>query len=199
MMGAAFSQCRSTPDTPTTSVFSTHFEDSDMAKVFIRSSWKLLPEGKLFVNADCLPSYMGGGDCGIESVIRMNRTVEFILSIVLINPPRSQKVKVLSIGNFAMTCGSALSRRLRAVGFTVEQITCKQPSALSRVDYNKHLIGIDTRYQFSKIRTKCIYHHPNASSECFNKLGWWIKIVPMTTPSSLFNITKDGGPFSFLV
>ena len=39
-------------------------------------------------------------------------------------------------------------KRLRFVGFNIRQLTSLQPSALGRLQYNRHLIGKDPRYMF---------------------------------------------------
>jgi hypothetical protein len=158
-LGAAFSQKEATPDTPTTDVFSRHFEDIEAAKDFIRSTWKLLPMGKLFVNADYLPSNMGGGNSDIECVKRVNRTVELLLSIVLSQDKPANRVKIVCVGNIAMSCGSLLSRRLRALGFSVDQTTCRQPLALARVEFNNHLIGKDDKYLFCGPKVLAIFQN----------------------------------------
>jgi hypothetical protein len=54
-MGSAFSQAPNTSDTPTTSIFSAHFEDTRLATEFMRSNWKLLSQKYMFVNADYYP------------------------------------------------------------------------------------------------------------------------------------------------
>ena len=54
-LGSAFSQLEGTRDTPTTTIFSKHFEDEVVLKDFIRSTWKLLPRGYLFINTDYAP------------------------------------------------------------------------------------------------------------------------------------------------
>jgi hypothetical protein len=91
---------------------------------------------------------MGGASSDIECVRRVNRTVELLLYIVLSRNRRAQKMKILCVGNIAMSCGSLLSRRLTALGFCVDQATCKQPAALARVEFNSHLNGTDPKYVF---------------------------------------------------
>jgi hypothetical protein len=157
ILGAAFSQKEGTRDTPTTDVFSRHFKDTERAKDFIRSTWKLLPMGKLFVNADYLPSSMGGGNSDIECVKRVNRTVELLLLIILSQDKHVDKVKIVCVGNLALSCGTLLSRRLRALAFSVEQISCRQPSALARIEFNNHLIGKDDKYLFCGPKVLCIF------------------------------------------
>jgi hypothetical protein len=44
-LGSAFSQSVSSKDNPTTHIFSRHFANQELARDFIRSTWKLLPLG----------------------------------------------------------------------------------------------------------------------------------------------------------
>ncbi len=74
-LGSAFSQVENFEDTPTTSVFASHFKDDKSAKKFLRYSWKYLPVGIAFINADYYPSSLGGGSSSIYCIIRVNRTV----------------------------------------------------------------------------------------------------------------------------
>ena len=63
---SAYSQTHDSADTPTTRIFSLHFEDGETAAETLRRSWTLLTQGYLFINADFMPPSMGGGDQHIE-------------------------------------------------------------------------------------------------------------------------------------
>ncbi len=78
-LGSAFSQVENSKDTPTTSIFASHFKDDKSAKKFLRYSWKYLPVGIAFVNADYYPSSLGGGSSSIYSYL-IHRSYKTILS-----------------------------------------------------------------------------------------------------------------------
>lgn len=148
-LGAAFSQAEYTRDTPTTSMFNLHFTElGDSPRDFIRSTWKLLLQGYMFVNADYVPSSLGGGDRGISCVLRVNRTAEFIFYCVVNLRRFPEKLTILCVGSLALTCASDLSRRLRSLGVNVNQLGCKQPSALNRTTKYRDHIGRKENYMF---------------------------------------------------
>ena len=65
-LGSVFSQVGRSANTPTATVFGLNFDQSTRAMSMMRNSWALLPRGYVFVNADYLPSRLGGGNAGIE-------------------------------------------------------------------------------------------------------------------------------------
>jgi hypothetical protein len=152
-LAAAFSQAEDTKDTPTAKIFGLHFEElGEDAINFIRSTWKLLPKGYMFINADYMPSSLGGGDRGIACVLRVNRMAEFIFYCV-VNLRRSpEKFTILCMGGLALTCASALSRRLSTLGVNVNQLNCKQPAALDRITKYRDSIGKKENYNFCQGR-----------------------------------------------
>jgi hypothetical protein len=150
--GAAFSQADGTKDTPTTRIFSLHFTDQPTATKFIRSTWSLLPSGRAFVNADYFPTSEGGGSSDIECMLRIARMVEFLFYAIVSRTNICRRLTLMCSGNLAGYCGSLLSRRLRSLGVSVEQLNFKQPAFLSRIKFNEHLIGNDERYVFCQGR-----------------------------------------------
>jgi hypothetical protein len=148
VLGACFSQRDNTDSTPTTRLFSRHFEDTIAAEKLVRHTWALLSRGKAFINADYLPAEMGGGSSDVDCLLRISRTVEFLFYCIVSRPLSPRKLKVMCAGNLANYCGSLLARRLRAVGVPVEQMNFRQPAFLDRVEFNRHLIGVDNRYTF---------------------------------------------------
>jgi hypothetical protein len=114
----------------------------------MRSTWKLLSLGYLFINADYMPVHLEGGSSDIGCVTRVNRTAEFLFYCVMNNKIFPRKIVILCVGNLSVSCASLLSKRLRSVGTSVEQLRCSQPAALARITFNKHLIGTDPKYSF---------------------------------------------------
>jgi hypothetical protein len=129
-LGAALSQTVESDDTPTTRIFSRHFEDRDAARKFIRSTWTLLLCGRIFVNADYYPSHLGGGNSDIDCIIRVGRMVEFQFYLILQGELIPRRLLVMCSGNLAAHCGSQLSRRLRSICVSVEQMNFRQPAYL---------------------------------------------------------------------
>lgn len=164
-LGSAFSQVSKSTDTPTARIFSLHFDNPVAAASMMRNNWALLPRGYVFLNADYLPSSLGGGDAGIECVRRISRTIELLFLLVITRVQAKHKVTLLSVGSLAGYCGSSLSRRLRSVGVSIEHLGCRQPVMLARLQYNTHLIGKDPRYMFAKPRVlTCFNEMINAYS-----------------------------------
>jgi hypothetical protein len=121
-LGSAFSQKDGTESTPTTKIFSSHFDDFELAETFLRSTWALLPIGKAFDNADYFPANMGGGSSDIECILRISRMVEFLFYAIVSRPDLCRRLVLMCSGNLASYCGSQLARRLRSLGVSVEQI-----------------------------------------------------------------------------
>ncbi len=147
-LGSAFSQVENSKDTPTTSIFASHFKDDKSAKKFLRYSWKYLPAGTAFINVDYYPSSLGGGSSNIYCVIRVNRTVEFLLYCIISKSSSYKAIKIMCAGNLASSCGSTLSKRLRYLGINVTQSNFKQPAYLSRITCNQDLIDKEENYKF---------------------------------------------------
>lgn len=158
MMASAFSQSSDTPDTPSTRLFSTHFDNSEISKSFIRSTWTLLPRGIAFVNADYLPSSLGGGSRDPDCILRVYQMVEFLFYCLVSRDVKCSKLTIMCAGNLANFCGNALARRLRALGMPVEQKNFKQPASLAKISFNKTLIGKDPRYLFCEGSTLSVFH-----------------------------------------
>jgi hypothetical protein len=96
---------------------------------------------------------MGGGSMDIQSLIRINKTIEFLFMACLCKGYLPDKLTVISVGSPAGYCTTNLSRRLRALSVKVTSMACKQPVSLARITTNKHLIGIDERYMFCTGKT----------------------------------------------
>ena len=202
-LAAAFSQAEHTKHTPTTTIFGLHFEELGESSInFIRSTWKLLPKGYMFINADYMPSNLGGGDRGIACVLRVNRIAEFIFYCVANLRRYPEKFTILCMGGLALTCASDLSRRLRTIGVNVNQLNCKQPAALDRITKYRDSIGKKENYNFCQGRALELFrvmitrHSLLSSTKAQDILSLALSnmssnpISPMTK-SSLTNIVGD--------
>ncbi len=80
-----------------TYVFVCHFDNHKTAAY----TWQLIPGGYLFINAVYAPRAAGEGDHGVDCVIRVNRTIEFIFCQVWSKFTMSKNVTIVSVGNLA--------------------------------------------------------------------------------------------------
>ena len=147
-LGSSFSQTSESKDTPTSSMFSLHFDDHVASLSMIRDSWSVLPSGYMFANADFLPSEMGGGDNNIDCILRVDRMSELMVSI-LRHGEESWPITLIAVGKLALYSCTLIAKRLKALGQKVVIRSCKQPASLATLTSNKHMIGKNEKYSFA--------------------------------------------------
>ena len=108
----------------------------------------MLSTGIAFVNADYYPISLGGGNSGVDCTLPINRVVEFLFYSIVCRSKYETSIKVMCAGNIAASCGSTLSRRFWSLRIKVTHLVFKQPVFLSRIIYNRHLIGKGENYKF---------------------------------------------------
>jgi hypothetical protein len=154
----AFSQSTESKDTPTTSVFTRHFDNQRIARSILRNSWALLSHGYLFINADPFPIGLGGGNGGVDCIRRIAMGSEFLICI-LTHKCIPNDLRIMAVGQLALTFAHMVAKRLRAMGCTVTSMRCKQPAALYNTTINKHQIGIHEKYSFCKGNAKKFFEY----------------------------------------
>ena len=201
-LGSAYSQTRDSENTPTTRIFSLHFEDGETAAEALRRSWTLLLQGYLFINADFMPSSMGGGDQHIDSIQRIEMSVEWLICMLLRR--KMGNVQMMAMGKLALSYCDIARKRLKALGFRVRVLTSKQPVAFSGLSANAHMVGRSDKYScctgssrqfFERMLTS--YKSCAASKECDIVLPVLKEVsdmrvsMPATTKTALTTIHND--------
>ena len=198
-LGAAFSQLDGTKPAPTARIIASHVDPNKGSTNYndaiecITSSWKFLPLGYLFVNADYLPSSMGGG-CGDATCLeRVHQFIELILMVVT-KRRKQGTIVVFSMGNPAKHVGDVLTDRLRASGYKIRGMNCVQPATLSRITCNKEMIGTHSMYNFGDRSVvsffECMVSNWSKvkSITLSDIMGDKSRVIPDDTKSGLTNI-----------
>jgi hypothetical protein len=143
-LGSAYSQETGTKNTPSTDVVVKHFPDEPDFEECIRNSWRLLPEGYLFVNSIYDPTYVN--DVDIQE--KLDQTVEllFLMCTRCKRVYNVSRVTIMAIGMTAQVVYSELAPRLGSVGIGVKKVSATQPASLARITCNTHKVGLVPEY-----------------------------------------------------
>ena len=149
--GSAYSQVSDSGNTPTVDVLNLHFDEDSVKRGLVgemfRDSWKLLVSGYMFTNVDyMLPSK---NDDPVSRIDRLLFTIEFLSTLIIYQYEHGYRkpVSIVAMGRDASYVSYEISKRVKANSVSCTVHTCGQPAQLSRLTYNKHLIGKSDDYQ----------------------------------------------------
>jgi len=150
-LGSAYSQTLSSKNTPTTTAVALHFRMHRQGMIedvadMIRNNWVLLPHGYLFINV----KYNNNSDATnpVDLMQMYDRTSEYVVSVVLNSQMNygTRSVQILALGVPAQHCANHIAGRLTGNDMDIRIMNERQPSMLSRLTYDKDLIGINPNY-----------------------------------------------------
>ena len=148
--GSSYSQEPGTPDTPSLKVIKSHFYydtqlQHDIGHM-IRESWRLLAPGYFWVNA--IQSRPGVNQSSVRQLEEIENTIAFIAALLdhQYRRYRVSKIRILTFGREAAVVASSVTKQLHGIRMRCTTYRCAQPAQLSRVTYNRHLIGCDDKY-----------------------------------------------------
>jgi len=150
-LGASYAQQHGTPDTPTTRIIGQHFQDDPELRSLVvrcvRESWKTIKGGCIWLNA----SYYAVSNKKSTPVMNLKRlqyTVEFICTLLTTQATsyRDKVFTLLAVGKEALYVASSVKQRLLHHNITCTVIQSGQPAQLSRITYNRDLVGAHSNY-----------------------------------------------------
>ena len=139
-LGLAYSQVEHSDDTPTTEVIKVHFDSQSSVGNAFRESWKLFPEGYLFINS----CYLEKPNNDVLLLESMERTIEFIsvFCIDLWETNISSHFTIMSLGSMAKYVVSRTSHRLKCRDIPHKSLHAVQPVAYYRYMGMRNKVGI---------------------------------------------------------
>mmetsp|Transcript_2713 Transcript_2713/g.7233 ORF Transcript_2713/g.7233 Transcript_2713/m.7233 type:complete len:448 (+) Transcript_2713:6860-8203(+) len=165
--GSSYSQVRESPDTPTVKVIEAHFRRNKNTGEMIRNSWKLLPNGYMFINA----CYTNNPCNDVALLEKLERTIELVCNLCdYMNPGLpSVNFTLMSVGSNAKYCVSEIASRLKAKSIPHNTLHAIQPAAYYRYIKLKSKIGIHKDYTcFSSSGRKFMEHMLQGYPLCAN-------------------------------
>ena len=144
-MGSAYSQVDDSEDTPSTQVICKHFDEYSGMREMIRSSWKLLPLGYMFINAYYSSKPMND----VLLIERLEYVIEYLCDICTrrVSLDRSIRFTLVSMGTTAKYSVSKVSSRMRAQQILHSKVHIMQPAALYKYIHLTDKIGIHEDYR----------------------------------------------------
>ena len=149
--GSAYAQCLATPDSPTIDIIRRHFyQDTDDSSTVVdcfRNSWRTLLCGYLWMNVMCSRPSESIND--VSRLLEIERMQEFMCTLLLRQRDHlgTNSVTILALGREAQYVAYNMSRRLKSQNISCSITNCAQPALLSRVTYNRNVVGVDPNYR----------------------------------------------------